>query len=285
MARRDDREQAGKGAAQPPVRVDQRVSSPGWVEAAASTVRSATAAPQRRQPVGIGGRLRHVELEVAGGGDARRTERAEAFGIAADCARQRSKQRSSAPIVPGTRRQRWNERSDSRPLTRISGMRALGARDDQVRPQIGFDEQREIGPPVVEEAGDEARHVERSRTDGSRPAAGAARRARPRSRCRRCRARRSRARGCARSAGSPRAVRRRSRRAPRPAARAAAASVLSPHRSPRRVGMLLAVLEPVRQSAGASGVAAAVSSAIGAKRERQSLSHDRAAPAARSTIA
>ena len=38
---------------------------------------------------------------------------------------------------------------------------ALGARHDQVRPQIGFDEQREVGLPVVEEARDEARRVER----------------------------------------------------------------------------------------------------------------------------
>ena len=43
------------------------VSSPAWVEAAAMVVRSPIARLQRAQAVGIGGRLRHVELEIAGG--------------------------------------------------------------------------------------------------------------------------------------------------------------------------------------------------------------------------
>ena len=36
--------------------------------------RSPTAWPQRREVGRIGGRFRHIELEIAGGGDARRAE-------------------------------------------------------------------------------------------------------------------------------------------------------------------------------------------------------------------
>src|SRR5262249_60991674 len=40
------------------------------------------------------------------------------------------------------------------------GNAALGARHDQIGPQIRFDEEREIGPPMVDEALDEAWRVE-----------------------------------------------------------------------------------------------------------------------------
>ena len=64
------------------------VSSPAWVEAAAMTVRSPIAALSAARLVGVGGRLRHVELEVAGGGDARRAEVADSA-------------RHGRPIAPG----------------------------------------------------------------------------------------------------------------------------------------------------------------------------------------
>ena len=38
---------------------------------------------------------------------------------------------------------------------------ALRAHHDQVRPQIGFGEQREVGLPMIEEARDEPRRIER----------------------------------------------------------------------------------------------------------------------------
>ena len=138
------------------------VSSPAWVEAAAMTVRSPIAACSAFKLVGVGRRRRHVELEVAGGGDTRRAEIADSGRHRRPIARGRDRSSAAAPrSCAGTRRQRLNERSDSRPLTRISGMPRCGAGHDQVRPQIGFDEQREIGPPVIEEARDEARRVER----------------------------------------------------------------------------------------------------------------------------
>ena len=37
---------------------------------------------------------------------------------------------------------------------------AAGALDDQIRPKVGFGEQRQIGPPMLEEADDELRRVD-----------------------------------------------------------------------------------------------------------------------------
>ena len=56
-------------------------SSPGWVEAAAITGRPPIAAISLRELARVDRQRRHVELEIAGGGDARRAERAEALGI------------------------------------------------------------------------------------------------------------------------------------------------------------------------------------------------------------
>ena len=145
------------------------LSSPACVEAAAITGRRADGARSAASFVGVAGRRRHVELEVAGGDDARRAERRER---SASPAVRQGKDRSAAAdrrSSAGKKRQRLNERSDSRPLTRIIGMRAARRLHDQVRPQIGFDEQREIGPPMVEEARARSAARRAARIDGSRP--------------------------------------------------------------------------------------------------------------------
>ena len=35
-------------------------------------------------------------------------------------------------------------------------------RQDEIGPQIGFDEQREVGPPMIEEAADKSRRIQRN---------------------------------------------------------------------------------------------------------------------------
>ena len=137
------------------------VSSPGCVEAAAITGRRAIASLQLRELVGIGRRRRHVELEVAGDDDARRAESREARGVGGglrqaqiEAAEQRADRARQMPPALERALRHAAVDQDQRHA-------ALGARHDQVRPQIGFDEQRQVGLPVVEEARDEARRVER----------------------------------------------------------------------------------------------------------------------------
>ena len=120
-------------------------------------------------------------------------------------------------------------------------------RHDQVRPQIGFHEQREIGPPVIEKARDEPRQVDRHELmDHARrqPFFGEPGRGHGPD----VTSTVSRARGCARSAAGWTGVRRRSRHASRPAARPGARSPLSPRRSGNALGMLLAALEPIPET-------------------------------------
>ncbi len=160
MARRDDREQPGEGPAQPPVRLDQHRLLAGMGRGAGDDGALADRCPQGRQAVGVGGRLRHVELEIAGGGDARRAELAVTLGMGGrlreaeiEAAQQRGDRGGNAP--PAIERALRHAAVDQDQRNA-----ALGAGHDQVRPQIGLDEQREIGPPMVEEALDEARRVE-----------------------------------------------------------------------------------------------------------------------------
>ena len=125
------------------------------------TVRPPIAAFSAARVVGVGRRLRHVELEIAGGGDVRRAEIAIALGMRGrlrqaeiEAAQQRGDGRGNAPPAA--------ERALGQPaVDQDQRNAALRAGHDQVRPQIGFDEQREIGPPMIEEAFDEARRVER----------------------------------------------------------------------------------------------------------------------------
>jgi len=121
---------------------------------------SADRRTQDREARGVGGRLRHVELEVAGGGDVRRSKFAVTRGVGGrlreaeiEAAQQRRDGGGDAPpAIEGALR--------DAAVDQDQGNAALGARHDQVGPQIRFDEEREIGPPMVDEALDEAWRVE-----------------------------------------------------------------------------------------------------------------------------
>ena len=90
-------------------------------------------APRSRIAPGIGGRLREAEVEAA-------QQRRDGAG-------------NAPPAI---------ERALGEPAVDQDQRHAAPrAGHDQVGPEIGFDEQREIGPPMIEEAPDEARRVER----------------------------------------------------------------------------------------------------------------------------
>ena len=116
---------------------------------------------QLAQAVLVGGRLRHVELEIAGGRDARRAEVAVARGIGGglreaeiEAPQQRRDHAGRvAPAIEGALRHAAVDQ-DQRDVP-------LRAHQDQVRPEIGFGEQAEVGLPMIEEARDEARRIER----------------------------------------------------------------------------------------------------------------------------
>ena len=163
MARRDQRQQPGKIRAQAPVRLDHdRFSSPAWVEAAAITGRPAIAFCKAASLARIGGRRRHIELEIAGGDDMRGAPNSlEALGVG-----RRARQAEIEPPQQVDDRVRQiapaPERALRQPAIDQDHRHAAPRRlDHHVRPQIGFHEQREIGLPMIEEAAHEARHVER----------------------------------------------------------------------------------------------------------------------------
>ena len=106
---------------------------------------------------------RHVELEIADDRHMRRTEVAVTPGVVArayqtqiealqQCADQTGHE---APALIRALRQPTVDQDQRNS--------ALPARHDQVRPEIGFDEQREAWTPMVEKARHVARHVERNK--------------------------------------------------------------------------------------------------------------------------
>ena len=74
MARRDQRQQPGKIPAQAPVRLDHDALFAGMGGCRRDHRPAADRILQRRELGAIGGRRRHVELEIAGGDDARRAQ-------------------------------------------------------------------------------------------------------------------------------------------------------------------------------------------------------------------
>ena len=109
----------------------------------------------------IGGRRRSVELEVAGDDDMRGAQFAEALGVG-----RRARQAKIEPPHQVADRHREiapaPERIFRQPAVDQDHRHAApGGLDHHVRPQVGFYEQRDIGPPMREEAAHEHRHVDR----------------------------------------------------------------------------------------------------------------------------
>ncbi len=109
----------------------------------------------------VGRRRRHVELEIAGHSHDRHAEFRIALGIEcrlreADVELAENGGRGALERTPGLERFFRHAAVDQQQRNA-----RLGTRDDQVRPQIGFDENAEIGLPVRQKAVDETRRIER----------------------------------------------------------------------------------------------------------------------------
>src|SRR5262245_59707503 len=142
------------------MRLDQRDLLAGMGRGSGDLGPSVDRRAQRRQTDGIGGRVGHVELEIAGVDDMRRPELAVTLGMRGrlreakiEAAKQRGDRGGNAP--PALKRALGDAAVDQ-----DQGDAALGALHDQIGPEVGLDEEREVGLPVVEEALDEARRIE-----------------------------------------------------------------------------------------------------------------------------
>ena len=217
------------------------------------------AARHRHQPLqlgGIGRRRRNVELQIARGDDVAAAERRKALGIdfrlrQADV--EPAEQRRDGAGDPAPARKRAMRHP---PVDQHHRQPPRRARQDQVRPQIGFDEQRQRRPPVIEEARDVARRIVGHILMDDVGRETAWRRSPPRSPCPRSAGCAGSARAVSRSGPRRPAPRRRWRRESRPAARAAGHRRLMPRRSPTRAGSSLPCFSRRLISAGASGTIA-----------------------------
>ena len=117
---------------------------------------------ERRHRGRVGGRRRDVEFEIAGDRDlARRRAAGSVRRPPRVCARQRPIREKSdaggaAEAVPAAKGPLRHARIDE-------DLRDAGAGElhDRHRPQLGLDEERDIRPPVAEEAADPGRDVDR----------------------------------------------------------------------------------------------------------------------------
>ena len=106
-------------------------------------------------------RRRHVELEIAGGDDIAGAQFAEPHGVG-----RRARKAEVEPLQQIDDRIRQIAPALQRALRQPAidqdhRHAALGGFDHQIRPQIGFHEQRQIRPPMVEKTAHVARHIER----------------------------------------------------------------------------------------------------------------------------
>ena len=114
---------------------------------------------QHIQLVGVGRRGGNVELEVSRHHDVAAAQRRKAIRIGlrlrqADV--ELAKQRRDGPLDPLPARKRALRHPS---VDQHHRQPPRGARQDQVRPQIGFDEQRQRGPPVIEKPRDVTRRI------------------------------------------------------------------------------------------------------------------------------
>ena len=123
-----------------------------------------TAGDQARQSgelLPVGGRRRRVIFQIAGKPDVGRAKRGEPFAIALalgeaeiDARQQRADETAQpAPAPERTRAETGVDENDR-------NLRPFGL-DDEIRPEFGFGEQGDIGPPMRDEAAHEAGDVER----------------------------------------------------------------------------------------------------------------------------
>ena len=187
MARRDDRQQARDARAAtrdaprrpPPPRPDGC-----WRRARPAGRQIGGAAPPARPCRAASGARGGLEVAGAGRRRARRARETAPPGsrLAPGTARKPPAPAAPSPAEPASAR---CERADSRALTSSSRDAARDAvASDQIGPQLGFDPDRQIGPPMVEKPFDRTAADRPARIDAGPAAAAAVPSAAPRRPCR-----------------------------------------------------------------------------------------------------
>ena len=160
MPRRDDGQQSREAVLEPAVRVDDFGFLAGMRGGGGDDGTGAEHVLKRGELVLVGRGRRNVELEIAGGGDARRAEPGVARAVVGRL--------REAEIEPAQQRAdgAWHhppavERALRQPpIDQDQRHVALRRRHDHRRPQIGFDEQCEIRLPMIEKARRELRQID-----------------------------------------------------------------------------------------------------------------------------
>ncbi|CEG09353.1 hypothetical protein BN961_02778 [Afipia felis] len=160
MTRHNDREKRRNIPGQTPMRVDDDLLLAGMGRS-----RDENRPPSRRrfqpfEPLGIGRQRLDVELEIAGSHDIGTAERSETFVIDVglrEAQIEARQQRRDGAARPAPARKRTRRHA---PVDQDERHPPVGSRQQQVRPEIGFNEQRKTRLPVIEKALDESRDIE-----------------------------------------------------------------------------------------------------------------------------
>ena len=161
MARRDQRQHVGKDLGDTAMRLGGDALFAGVGRGGDPDLPPGDAASEFGELLLVGGRRRGVVFEIADDVDLRRAERSKPLriGLALRQAEIKSPEQradeggSAQPALVGAR---------AHPRVHHRQRRAGAPRfQDHVRPDLGFGDQSEVGPPMVEEAPHEARRVER----------------------------------------------------------------------------------------------------------------------------
>ena len=161
MTRRYDGQQICKSPACSAVRRDDELLLARMRGGGGEQRAAADRGPERGERAFFGRRRRRVELEIAGDHGARGAQRMQPLRIHR---RAREHQIEAVQQVADRARQQLPAAERALRQPRIDQRHrhaARGGLDQRVRPQFGFDEQRELWPPVLEKARGKTRHVER----------------------------------------------------------------------------------------------------------------------------
>jgi len=161
MPRSDERQQARKVGAQPSVGFKDGTLFPGVGRGGSNNRPVADGILQGRERGRVSRRGWHVELEITGRENLRRPKLAEAHCVGGSAGE--AKIEPLQKIGDGVRKALPAPERIFRepPVDQDQGHAAIRGFDDHVRPEVGFHEQCEVGSPMIEEAADEARNVDR----------------------------------------------------------------------------------------------------------------------------
>ena len=161
MPGHDHAQQRREGRGQTAVRFHEQLLLAGMGRGRDDDRAAARHAHQPLQPRRVGGRRRDIQFQISRRHDVAAAQRREALRIdlrLRETDVEASQQRRDRAGDPAPARERTMRHPAVDQHHRQTPRRA---RQDQIGPQIGLDEQRKTRPPVIEEARDIARRIER----------------------------------------------------------------------------------------------------------------------------